>query len=253
MNRSQIQSLLLSGQPLKPDLFEFRADYGVFEDAGTDPAEDTDPVYQWSDQGPSGLLAAQATLANRPSLSSAATPNYLSFDGTDDRMADGGSTIIVRTSSAWTFEAWVRLTDFASSTAPNLLTLKSDTTHPYQIFFSNIVGQYLGVSIGSSTTWTRFKTDTAAASLIGADRHVIVTYNGAGTTTQSNFKIYIDSASATLSSASAFAGITNTTIIGSATSAGAFPWKGRIYKLAGFSRELTAGQVAARFALGVSG
>lgn len=247
----QHRHLLFSGRPLKPDLFEFRANLGVYEDAGTDPAEDTDPVYQWNDQGPRSRFATQATLANRPSLSSTAIPNYLAFDGSDDRMTFGGTDVLASTTSPWSFEAYVRLTDFASTQYPTIFSLRSNATDPLSIAFSNAVG-YLGLHFGSNATWSRQKTDFAAASLTGFDKHIVVTYNGRGATTAAFFKVYIDGVLQTLTDAAAFPAIANSSSIGS-KSDNSHPFKGRIYRAAGFSRELTQAQVNARFALGVTG
>lgn len=44
----------------------YKADAGVFEDAGTDPAENNDPVQQWNDQSGNGFHFTQATLGFRP-------------------------------------------------------------------------------------------------------------------------------------------------------------------------------------------
>ncbi len=253
MNRRQIQSILFSGRPLKPDLFEFRADRGVFEDAGTDPAEDTDPVYQWSDQGPGNRFATQATLANRPTLASS-SPNYLTFT-TDDYMTFGGSTVFANSGAPFTLEAWINLTAFpASPSYPGVFGLKSDTTDLFQVGISNNVS-YLGVHFGSATTWARLKTDTAAAIWPTNDRHIVVVYNGLGVATEANFAAYIDGVRQTLTAVeSSFSAATNTaSVVGASAITGGNPWNGRAYKYAGFSRALTAAQVATRFALGVSG
>jgi hypothetical protein len=249
----QHRHLLLSGRPLKPDLFEFRADRAVFEDAGTDAAEDTDPVYQWNDQGPGSYHATQATLANRPTLSSAAIPNYVSWDGADDRMLFGGSAVLANTNAPFSIEAWVNLTSFGFTIFPGVLGLKTNTTDLWQVGISNN-GSYLGLHFGSSTTWSRFKTDTAAASWLGADRHVVVTYNGGGAGTAANFAAYIDGVPQVLTTPGAFSPATNTSsVIGASTISATEKWYGRAYKYAGFSRALTPAQVLARYALGVSG
>lgn len=44
----------------------YKADAGVYEDAGTDPAEDGDPIRQWNDQSGNGLHIGQVTEANKP-------------------------------------------------------------------------------------------------------------------------------------------------------------------------------------------
>lgn len=246
------RELIIWGQnALKPDLFEFRADRGIYEDAGTDPAEDTDPVYQWNDQGPSSRFATQATLANRPTLSSAAVPNYLAFDGTDDNMSFGGSAVMVNSGSPWSVEAWINITDFAAAFR-TIFELTSNTTHPFSAGISNNA-TYLGLHFGSSTTWSRLKTSTSAASWLGADRHIVITYSGAGAGTDANFAAYIDGVQQTLTAAGAFGASANSpSYLGSNVSAGN-PLKGRIYKVAGFRRALTQSQVYARFALGVHG
>jgi hypothetical protein len=238
---------------LKPDLFEFRADRGVFEDAGTDPAEDTDPVYQWSDQGPASRFATQATLASRPTLSSAAVPNYLSL-ATDDFMTFGGSTVFANSTAAWTLEAWLNLTAFpATPSFPGVFGLKSNTTNLFQVGISNDAN-YLGLHFGSATTWPTLKTSTAGATWLGVNRHIIITYNGAGATVAANFAAYIDGVRQTLTAASAFSSATNTgSVIGASDLTAAQPWNGRAYKYAGFSSALNQTQVSARFALGVAG
>lgn len=241
----------MAGLPLKPDLFEFRADRGVFEDAGTDPAEDTDPVYQWNDQGPRSLHATQATLANRPSLSSAATPNYLSFDGTDDSLPFAGSSILASTGSPFTAEFWARVTDFTGNTFQVILALKTDTADVLSIGVSSDAS-FTGLYFGSNSTWSRLKTDYPTASIAGSIRQFVVTYNGGGAGTAGNFAAYVDGVPQALTAAGVFGATANNNRLGSHGS-GIVPLKGRLYKAAGFSRALSQSQVSARFALGTSG
>jgi len=249
----QHRHLLLSGRPLKPDLFDFRAGLGVFENAGTDAAEDTDPVYQWNDQGPSGRFATQATLANRPTLSSSAVPNYISFDGADDLFTFGGMTPIVRSGSPSSFEVLVRIGSFATHNYQLLLRLKSDLANPQRLAVSN-TGTYLGFSIGGGgATWARLRTNTPAVSIIGLDKHVVVTYNGADSTNVANFKIYIDGVLQSSETFAAFGDSDTTSSYIGPVVGGVFQFDGRLYRACGFSRELTQAQVLSRFALGAAG
>lgn len=59
----------------------------LFSDAGTTPAVDADPVYRWVDSVNS-ITGDQATLANRPILTSGAS-GYLTFDGASDWIGFG--------------------------------------------------------------------------------------------------------------------------------------------------------------------
>ena len=59
---------------------------GTFSDAGTTPAVDTDPVYQWNDLSGNANHAVQITLGNRPTLQTASGFKVVRADGTDDLM-----------------------------------------------------------------------------------------------------------------------------------------------------------------------
>lgn len=242
-------------QPAQPrlilpaPLWEVHGGRSRFSDAGTTPATDGQAVQQWNDRGPGGYHASQGTVGARPTLSSAASPNYLLFDGTNDLMTFGGSTVFAATGSAWSIEAWLQLTDFASSIYPTFCSLRSNSADPINVAFSNVAG-YLGLHFGSQTTWSSLKTNTAAASLTGADKHIVVTYNGAGAGTAGSFKAGIDGALQTLATSGAFPAITNSSSIGGKAD-GTHAWKGRIYYFRVHRFAMTAGQMAARYAAGI--
>lgn len=245
-------------QPAQPrliipaPLWEFAANVGRFSDAGTTPATDGGTVQQWNDRGPGAYHASQGTANRRPTLVSSGSPNYLEFTGatSPDNFEFGGSTVFAATGSPWTFEAWVRLANFTTTIYPHLATIKTNTTDAFDIGFSNAAG-YLGLHFGSATTWARLKTDTSAASLTGADKHVVITYNGAGAGTGGNFTAGIDGVLQTLSAASAFGATTNTASCIGAILGGNNPFTGRIYFEKMYRFAMTAGQIAARYAAGI--
>lgn len=72
----------------------YAADRGVYSDAGTTLAVNSDPVRQWNDQSGNGYHLSQATLGLRPTLNTTGGPSSLPtlvFDGSDDFMLTAGS------------------------------------------------------------------------------------------------------------------------------------------------------------------
>jgi len=64
----------------------WKADADCYEDAGTDPCEDGDGVYQWNDQSGNGKNLIQTTAGNRPTYKTNIQNGLpaVRFDGSDD-------------------------------------------------------------------------------------------------------------------------------------------------------------------------
>ena len=79
---------------LSPSIW-LKADAGVYSDAGTTPAVDTDTVRQWNDQSGNGRNVSQGTSAKRPTYVAAGKNGLpvLRFDGVDDLVSGASPTI----------------------------------------------------------------------------------------------------------------------------------------------------------------
>lgn len=86
--RRWVPKIATGGSPFSPvaPFAQYDADLGVYEDAGTDPAENDDPVYQWNDQSGNGYHLVQSASDNRPILKTAYhnSHNAIQFDGVND-------------------------------------------------------------------------------------------------------------------------------------------------------------------------
>lgn len=73
----------------------WRADAGVYSDAGSTPAVDTGTVYQWNDQSGNGFHMSQPTSTNRPTYRT----NFVNgqpairFDGVDNEMNTAAGSV----------------------------------------------------------------------------------------------------------------------------------------------------------------
>jgi hypothetical protein len=87
------------------------------------------------------------TLTNGPVRAKGKLGQALEFDGVNDYVSVSGSTQYVLSSAPFSAGAWVYLTQFVGTEYMTVLTLRSDTTNPYTIFFSNDTSNaFLGVN-----------------------------------------------------------------------------------------------------------
>ncbi len=82
----------------------WKADAGVYSDAGSTPANDNDTVQQWNDQSGNGRHFSQATATNRPTYRTAIVNGkpVIRFDGVDNFMATAATMTNFMTSTAGT-------------------------------------------------------------------------------------------------------------------------------------------------------
>ncbi len=135
----------------------------------------------------------------------------LDFDGTNDFIQVGGSRVYAADAQPFSISIWAFVRSF-SSVYTKLLMLRSDSSSAFEFGVSNDAS-YLGLLSGSATSWSRCKSDTAAASITGAWRHFGLTYNGATRTTTSSFQFYLEGMAITTTGANAFSPTTNSTTI----------------------------------------
>ena len=171
----------------------------------------------------------------------------MSFDGVGNLIDFGSVQTYANTGAAFSFVAWFYLNDFNPNVYPKIATLKSNSSGPFEITVSNSTN-YLGVLIGSGSTWGRFKTDTAANLMIASWRQVVIVYNGSGASTITNFKVYLDGVSQSLSAASGFSVLTNATSVGKPTGGGSSnSWEGKVDEVKIFNRALTAAEILSMY------
>lgn len=80
--------------------FWVRPDAGVFEDAGSDPAEQTDPVYQQNDYSSGGRNAVQTTIGKRPTLDTVSSQPMLTYVAASSQELALSSDLTVGANSA---------------------------------------------------------------------------------------------------------------------------------------------------------
>jgi hypothetical protein len=165
---------------------------------------------------------------------------WVELNGTTQYGTFGGSTVLAPSGSAWSLQATVRLTDFASSSYPHIFSIKTDTTYAYEVFLSSDA-TYLDVTIGAVTTWSRLRTG-AIATFAGLDRNILVTYNGQGAGTAGNFAVYVDGVARSLVSSNLLVDGGNTISVLGALQSGGNPFKGRIYRAGIWNRALSASE-----------
>jgi chitodextrinase len=186
--------------------------------------------------GPAGTLTNGTAWTSQGKYGSA-----LAFDGVNDYVELATTTPYAITTQPFTVSAWVYLNSFATSNYPHVITLRTNTSSAYQIFLSN-QSSYLGIAIGSASSWARLKTNTSAASLTGGWHHVAVTYTGTGASTANKFKIYLDGVSKTLSNAGTFTPLSQGNYIGWSGAPGEY-WNGRIDEVRMYNRVLTQTEI----------
>jgi hypothetical protein len=228
-------------------------DAGGGTDASSDAADTTTVglVGRWLLDESSGTTALDSappanngTLVNGPTWvpKDGGASGALSFDGVDDYVVVGGSFPYATQNSPFSFSAFFDLTDFSLEAAPEIMQMRSDTSDPLHVLLSNSPS-YLGISVGSASTWPTVKTGQVPTP--GVWHHIVVTYNGMGTATPGNFKIVLDLNPETLSAAAPFAGQAQQSRIG-----GCIPspdpnsWKGLIRDVRIYNRVLTTAEIA---------
>lgn len=176
------------------------------------------------------------TLTNGPTFNSG-NGGSIVFDGTNDYVT-GFSNVSFSTTLPFSCELWFNLTSFSLSPYPALLQVKTNTASSFIIFISQTAG-YTGFSIGSSSSWSRIKTDNAPNTNIW--NHVIVTYNGSGASTNSNYQVYLNNTQQTLSNANLYNSTAQTNYIGSTDTVTNFV--GGIANVKIYNRALSAAEV----------
>ena len=178
--------------------------------------------------------ANDGTLTNGPTFD-AENGGSIVFDGTNDYV-DLGTSTSISTSSAFSLDCWVNLTSYGGN-YPTIIQLKTNTSNGWNVSLSQS-GSYAGIVFGSSSTWSRLRTDNPPS--VGVWHHISINYD------TSNYLVYLNLSLQSLTSAAGFNSTTQNNYIGSTNQAarGATDtWNGYISSVKLYNRALTAAEV----------
>ena len=154
----------------------FDGNQEVYEDAGTDAAETTDPLYRWGNTQNSDYIQS-TTLANRPIYTVGANgEGYCSGDGTNDYLQ---GTFAAATAYA-SMDIWLSFKPDATTPKQQLVLMRRSTD-------SNPIAEIYDTSGTSGTYLSRTRNDsgslnaTPTESVTGDWKTVALQYTGAAT------------------------------------------------------------------------
>lgn len=163
----------------------------------------------------------------------------LQFDGTDDYVSLP-STAAVATGAPHCVSAFVNTTNLTTQQFPNIACLSTrNQTQPFQVAVS-AQATYVGVLFGAQSGWGQFRADPSWVS--GKWNHVAVVYDGGSATSTASFSVYVNGIPITVTTASAFASVSNVSQIGRTGGANAYMFGG-IDDLRVYSRAITPAEI----------
>jgi hypothetical protein len=163
------------------------------------------------------------------------------FDGNTNYI-DLGNNVFFNTSDAFSFLAWVNLNSY-TNTYPYIANIKTNETDGFAIFLSS-TSNYQGLNIGSTdSSITKGRTTgDISGTFLNSWNHAVITYNGSGANTLSNYSIYVNGSSVTLTTTGAFLTITNANNLARLGN-GSFYLDGNIGPVQIYNRALSATEV----------
>jgi len=169
------------------------------------------------------------------------------LDGADDYL-DLGSSTYFDTSSALSLSAWAKLD--STSGYPILWSLRTSGSTGWKMGFS-AASSYAPMYMGSNSGFSNLKGGGSSllTNIVSDFHHIVLTYNGNGTTTASNWKLYINGTEETLISAGAIGATSNTTSYIGRDSAGNY-LNGKVDEAAIYDIELSQSQIDSLYAGG---
>lgn len=160
----------------------------------------------------------------------------LDFDGSNDSV---NSPLVVNNSAGFSISIWQRFNAYTSSFPVLIkLAMSSSAGAPFFLFWSTTAG-YEGLNIGSSSYFSRQRTNTPVS--VGIWQHVAVTCEGNGSVAGS-YKVYLNGASSNLIASGTYAVVSNVTQVGTTGGAGTF-FDGCLDDLRAYNRALTVSDV----------
>jgi hypothetical protein len=188
----------------------------------------------WNDLSRGGN---NGTLINGPTFNTGSGGNIV-FDGVDDYVNLSNFTINI--SLPFTISFWSFLTT-PISLYPEVITLKTNSTRPFEIAFSNEVS-YRGITYGSPITVQR-KNDILLSNYINKWTQVVLSYQGGDPNNSSNFTLYDMGVISPTTDSSPYGNIANNSTLCGSTGAGIHWFKGNLSQTSVYNRALSAQEV----------
>ena len=201
--------------------------------------------YAGSNDGTSvGMTSANLVQSNLQHTSGY-SPYALDFDGINDSL-DCGTSQLLDFNSSFTISAWVYMTSVSGFNA--VYAFKS-AANSFVMFINNVSG-YSSISFGSADGGGTNKTIKCTTNInLNQWNNIVVSYNGNGITTASNYNFYIDNSLKTLNNSNGFSNFGNVNKIGVYNVANSF--SGKISNISIFNAQLTSNQVTEIYNQGV--
>ena len=199
-------------------------------------------AYDRSGQGNNGTITGAIQAAGK-------LGQGLSFDGLNAYVTVTGTKTYAAQNSPFSVSAWAYLNSFTNGW-PVIVKLRTDTSHPWYLLLSNDTN-YLGISVGSGSTWACLKSGTNPDTLTGKWQHFAAVYNGAGAGNAANFSIYSDGQPVSMSASAGYGTYSQGTEIGSETGSGTSNlWQGLIDDVRVYNRALSAEEIKRLYNMG---
>jgi hypothetical protein len=180
------------------------------------------------------------TLVNTPTFNSA-NGGSIVFDGTNEYVL-GSSNYSINSTQPFTMEFWANLSTY-TPIYPCLFQIKTNTTHSFIVMVTQASG-YNGITFGSTSSWVTLRNNGNQLST-NIWYNIVITYNGNGSTTSNNYKMYINTIEQTLVGSSGYVNLSQINNIGTIEngSRGTDNWNGRIPIVKLYNRTLSSTEV----------
>lgn len=129
---------------------------------------------------------------------------------------------------------------------PRIMGLKSEQgTNCWQLLCEDVAVEWSPISWGSSDTWAaRIANSFSWSDIAGIKTDLVITYNGDGESTDTNWKLYRNGASETFVATLSYGTKTNSSALGRAGGSDASYFPGEMYYFCFYNRVLSADKIA---------
>ena len=168
------------------------------------------------------------------------------FDGATNYI-DFGSNTLINTSSPFSIVGWFYLEAYDSNGFSAAYAFKTNQSNSFVFYFNNYAN-YSGIGFGEAAYPAGAIRCTDSITL-NQWVNVVVTYNGSGITTPSNYSLYLDTTSKSLTTNSGFSGYGNLNVLGyyDSSPAGFNEYQGQMGPIQIYNKALSASEVTQNY------